>query len=71
LDKYITWIINNKEWLFSGAGLAILIWIYRLIIKKNKALFSQKIRAGASSANVQAGRDINIAIKKKNDVEKD
>lgn len=34
------WIINNKEWVFSGVGVAaisIIVGVLRSLIKKNKA----------------------------------
>lgn len=71
MEDLVAWVIDNKDWLFSGAGIAIVAWIGRLIFKKTCASSSQKIRAGDRSVNVQAGRDVNISTKKKGrDVEK-
>lgn len=53
------WIIENKEWLFSGVGISIIGLIYYLIVK-NKRNKVQKQKAGKNSTNVQAGGDINI-----------
>jgi len=72
LEDFVAWVIDNKEWLFSGAGIVIVAWIGRLIFKKTRDSSSQTIRAGDSSINVQAGRDVNIRTKKKgNDVEEE
>jgi len=72
LEKSIAWVVHNKEWLFSGAGLAVIVWIGRLIFKKMAPTSTQTIRSGASSTNVQAGRDVSFVTKKKeNDVEEE
>jgi len=64
LEKFIDWVVNNKEWLFSGVGLVVLTWMGRLIYKKNFVSSSQTIRAGDSSTNIQAARDINVGTNK-------
>lgn len=72
MEKFVAWVIDNKEWLFSGAGLVVVAWMGRLIFKKRCASSTQTIRSGDSSTNVQAGRDVNIRTKKKgNDVEEE
>lgn len=71
MEDFVAWVINNKEWLFSGVGLVVVAWVGRLVFKKTYASSTQTIRSGDSSTNVQSGRDVNIAMKKKgNDVEK-
>lgn len=65
MDVFISWLFNNKEWLFSGLGLMIIAWIGRLFYKQPQTTSSQHIRSGDSSTNVQAGRDVNIGTKKK------
>ena len=72
MEDFAAWVIDNKEWLFSGVGLVVVAWVGRLIFKKKTyASSTQTIRSGDSSTNVQAGRDVNIATKKMgNDVEK-
>ena len=37
LTSSITYISTNKDWLFSGVGLAVLIWIYNFIFKKKNS----------------------------------
>jgi hypothetical protein len=64
LGDITTWVIENKEWLFSGAGLAAIVWIGRFFCKKRYATSTQTIRSGGKSINVQAGRDINIGSQK-------
>jgi hypothetical protein len=61
------WIIQNKEWIFSGIGVFIISLIITLIIKKksiNKKL-KQEQKSGDNSINFQVAGDINIG--KKND----
>ena len=69
LKEFVAWVLVNKQWLFSGAGLMVIAWIGRLIFKKRHASSTQTIRSGDSSTNVQAGRDVSIGSKKRNDVE--
>ena len=70
MEGFSAWIINNKEWLFSGIGLAVVAWVGRLIFKQTFASSVQTIRSADGSTNVQAGRDVNIGTKKKgSDVE--
>jgi len=71
LEDIIKWLLNNKEWLFSGAGLFVLIWIGRAIYYRKKTNSSQGIRSGSNSTNIQAGGDIKIGSDSKyNDLEK-
>jgi hypothetical protein len=58
--KTIKWVVDNKEWLFSGVGIVVVLWIGRAIFKVRQAKSSQKIRSGNNSINMQAGRDIKI-----------
>lgn len=50
------WIIDNKEWFFSGAGIFILTVIFGLFSKST--VMTQK--SGSKSKNIQAKRDIHI-----------
>jgi hypothetical protein len=69
LKEIVAWVCDNKEWLFSGAGLLVIGWVGRLFSKKRYASSIQTIRSGDGSTNVQAGRDVSIFTKKKgNDV---
>jgi len=72
LEKLISWIIDNKEWLFSGVGVVIVVWMVRFFYKKTYSSSTQTIRSGDSSTNVLAGRDVSLVTKKKeNDVEEE
>jgi hypothetical protein len=62
----VKWINDNKEWIFSGAGVVFITAIYYVIFKRKKSGSSQKIRTGDNSINIQAGRDIEIRRESKN-----
>ena len=59
------WVKNNKEWLFSGIGLAVLLMIGRVIYKGRQSGSDQKICSGSNSTNIQAGHDIKIGAESK------
>ena len=72
MDVITTFLINNKEWLFSGAGIVFITLIYHIIFKKRQAEPTQTTQAGERSTIVQSGRDVIINIVpqiKRNDVE--
>jgi len=72
LDEFAAWVIDNKQWLFSGVGVVVVTLMGRLIFKKRYASSTQTIRSGDSSTNVQAGRDVNIGTEqKRSDVEEE
>lgn len=58
------WILNNKEWLFSGIGVLVLSAIMGLIFRK-KSASKQIQKSGNNSTNYQAAG--NITIKAKDD----
>ena len=59
------WIIQNKEWMFSGIGVAIITLISGLLIKKNASKINQqKIKSGDGSINVQGGEKVEVSIGK-------
>jgi plastocyanin domain-containing protein len=60
MEKLMQWINDNKEWVFSGIGLALIGLIWKFFFKdKSASGRSQTIRSGRNSTNFQAGRDIN------------
>lgn len=59
------WIFNNKEWLFSGAGLTVLGLIGYFFKKKQQ--LNQKQKAGDNSTQIQGGRDVYAKVGDKND----
>ncbi len=71
LEDFAQWVIENKEWLFSGAGLAIASWLGRIIYRRKQEVSTQEMSSGNDSINIQAGRDIsNVNTPKRNNVEK-
>lgn len=65
MEDALSWIVNNKEWLFSGAGFIIGAWLLRLLVKKRGAESRNKIRSGKNSTNVIAGGNVKITKAKK------
>ncbi|QTC41527.1 hypothetical protein I7V34_21175 [Bacillus sp. V3] len=64
------WLIDNKEWVFSGIGLPICAWILSLIIKKKKGsrkpLTAQSQTGGNHSTNIQGGNNVMVTNGEKN-----
>lgn len=58
----MNWLLENKEWIFSGIGVSIVIFILNNIF--NKKHYSQKQKGGNKSKNYQSGGNININNKK-------
>jgi hypothetical protein len=55
------WLVDNKEWVFSGIGVALLAALVNFIfLKWNRSFLSQKQKSGKNSTNYQAGGDINV-----------
>jgi hypothetical protein len=63
MNDALTWVIDNKEWLFSGAGIALITVLIALFRRRRDGL-DQRQRSGANSTNLQSGRDININRRK-------
>lgn len=53
--KIFEWIIENKEWFFSGIGVFILGLILSLVYSRKKSSISQNISSGNNSLNIQTG----------------
>lgn len=61
----IDWFIANKEWVFSGIGIAIISFFIRK--SKNQ---KQTQKSGNNSINIQVGKNLNInesQLEEKND----
>jgi hypothetical protein len=63
-NNLISYIINNKEWIFSGIGVSAIAWLYAAI-RRSKPSAKQTINSGARSKNVQALGNINISTNRK------
>ena len=64
----VDWIIQNKEWLFSGVAIAVglgIISIIRYFSKgSNSSHYGHDQRYSDNAANFHAGRDLNVSISK-------
>lgn len=56
------WMIDNKEWLFSGVGIFI-ITVGISIFTNKKREIKQTQKSGSNSKNYQSVGDINIGNK--------
>lgn len=64
------YIINNKEWIFSGIGVFFLTLLVGLLFRQGTAKSSQNIKAGDNSTNIQVGGDMNSGTQQKRDNKK-
>ncbi|HLR16586.1 MAG TPA: hypothetical protein VK099_01815 [Alcanivoracaceae bacterium] len=69
MKEFLTWIVDNQHWLFSGVGLVVFAWIGRFFFRKRHASPTQTIRSGDGSINIQANRNVNFGVKKDSDEE--
>ncbi|MCK5762911.1 MAG: hypothetical protein KAH05_02210 [Clostridiales bacterium] len=44
----IEWILNNKEWVFSGVGVAIVVTLLAVLKRKNNSGNNQTIISGTA-----------------------
>ena len=59
----LDWIVNNKEWIFSGVGVVIVAAAVGVLVrwrKKKDKPTKQDFRIEGGSSNIQAGRDVHI-----------
>ena len=56
----LDWVIENKEWVFGGVGVAIISAAIKLIFGRKPNGISQSQTSGSNSTNVQAGKDVNL-----------
>ncbi len=64
-NKFLEYIINNKEWLFSGIGVTIaisILGIIKFVFRKraNSKNVIQTQKNGNNSINVQVGGDYSV-----------
>lgn len=55
----LSWLVDNKEWVFGGVGVAIVTGLIALFTRR-RGNGEQRQTSGANSTNLQSGRDINI-----------
>jgi hypothetical protein len=56
------WLVSNKEWIFSGVGVALVSWLFVWLFRR-KDRVGQRQSSGKNSVNIQAGNDIRIDSK--------
>lgn len=57
----LDYLIANKEWIFSGIGVAVISWLlFRTSV--NKSNMSQK--SGDNSTNIQVGGNVTSSFRK-------
>lgn len=54
----MSWLIENKEWIFSGIGVSLIAFVLSFFNKSKQLKQSQ--RSGSNCKNYQAGDDIKI-----------
>jgi len=59
-ENIMDWLIENKEWLFSGVLVAVPLAVLSWVFGRRSAKRIQKQRAGAGSTNVQIAGDLRI-----------
>ncbi|KQA22625.1 hypothetical protein F546_17140 [Vibrio paracholerae 877-163] len=61
------WLIENKEWVFSGVGVLVMSIIFSYFLKTYKTNgIKQSITSGKSALNVQ-GKNVTVNIGKKDE----
>ena len=78
MSKVIEWIVSNKEWIFSGIGIAVISFIITLLIKRmrtstsdGKNSINQTQKTAKKSTAFQAGGNIIIKTNKSSTAKKD
>jgi hypothetical protein len=61
----LDWIVANREWLFEGLGVTLLVGagllVKRFVTGKAKPKHSNQVqRSGSNSSNIQVGGDLSI-----------
>lgn len=64
------YIVNNKEWIFSGIGVFFLTIFFGFLFHRRKTGISQNIKSGNNSTNIQVGGDMSSGALKKSDNKK-
>ncbi len=64
----MNWILDNKEWVFSGIGVFVLgivgSWLYR---RSRASSINQTQTSGTRSKNYQSAGDLSVSITEKSD----
>jgi hypothetical protein len=58
----VTWIIENREWVFSGIGVLAITALVGLFRKNtNGKQVRQSIKSGNNSINIQGSRGVRVS----------
>lgn len=63
----MAWIIENKEWLFSGVLVALPLALLGWILGKRAVAHLQRQKGGQGSVNIQAGGNVHLGTRKPDD----
>lgn len=72
MNSIVKWVIDNKEWVFSGVGVAIAGFIIGLILKKRVSggeNIKMTQKSGRNSFNYQSAGTMNINVPQKKENE--
>lgn len=58
--QQLNWIIQNKEWIFSGIGASFVIFLLSIWVKNTDSITKQTQSSGKNSINIQVGKDFNL-----------
>ena len=61
MQELLAVIYSNKEWIFSGVGVALVSALFVWFRRRGTPRANQVQSSGNNSVNVQAGRDLNIS----------
>ncbi|KON69631.1 hypothetical protein AKG34_13320 [Peribacillus butanolivorans] len=62
------WLIQNREWVFSGIGIVVISAVARLFFKnKSSEKISQTIQSGDGSTNIQGVNNVSVSNGEKKD----
>jgi len=61
----VTWLIENREWVFSGIGVLVITGLIGIFKKNsNGKQVRQSIRSGNDSTNIQNSRDVRVSSRR-------
>ena len=64
-QNFIGWIMDNKNWIFSGAGVALIGAIIGVVFHRRKVMRrGQLIKSGDKSTSIQAGNGATIILQR-------
>lgn len=64
--EILNWVNSNKEWLFSGIGVAVIVALISLFVKHPRSK-KQIQKSGNDSVNIQVGDNLNLYAKESKD----